>query len=181
MQKWNASLPWVKKSDYILRCIEETFAPANSGNPMVTLKFEVAAPDVVTDDNGEEIQVAGIPIMFWCVVKSVTGNKNQSPEEATEQCKKNFIKLLTAFELPTDKIDWDNPTLGFKGKLVYAMLEDSEQAQRGSPTKADLAKGIKVGPILINPKTKKELINHYPKINGVDSIFGIATIDNGGL
>ena len=176
------SLPWVKKSDYILRCIEETFAPANSGNPMVTLKFEVAAPDVVIDDEGNELQVAGTPLLFWCVVKSVTGNKNQSPEEATAQCQRNFIKLLTAFELPIDNINWDNPELGFKGKLVYALLEDNEQEQRGSPTKADLAKGIKQGPILVNPKTKKPLVNHYPKINGIDSIFGIAELANtGGL
>ena len=56
MQKWNTSIPWVKKSDYILRCIEEIFAPSSGGNPMVTLKFEVAAPDTVIDNNGEELQ-----------------------------------------------------------------------------------------------------------------------------
>jgi hypothetical protein len=182
MQKWNTSIPWVKKSDYILRCIEEIFAPSSGGNPMATLKFEVAAPDTVIDNDGEELQVSGVRINFWQTIKSISGWKDTSPEEATEQLQANFIKLLTAFELPTDNIDWENPALGFKGKLVYVMLEDNEQAQRGSPTKADLAKGIKIGPILVHPKTKKELVSHYPKINSVDSFFGTAVMSGtGGL
>lgn len=174
MSKWNSTIPWVKKSDYILRCVEETFAPSNSGNPMFTLKFEVAAPsEVPNDEDGTDMTVAGTPVTYWCVTKSVTGNKDETPEQATERCKKNYTKLLEAFELPTDNIDWDNPVGGFKGKLVYALVEDNPTEQRGSPTKADLAKGIRQGPVLVHPKTKKPLIQHYPAIK---DFYGIAEL-----
>jgi len=175
MSKWNSTMPWIKKSDYILRCVEEIFAPSNSGNPMYTLKFEVAAPSEVEDDDGNPMTVAGISVSYWCVTKNTTGTKDENPEQATERCKKNFIKLLEAFELPTDNIDWDNPTGGFKGKLVYALVEDNPTEQRGSPTKADLAKGIRVGPILLHPKTKKPLIQHYPVIKDFYGIAELAT------
>lgn len=185
MKKWSMNEPWVKKSDYILRCIEESFGPSNSsGNPMITLKFEVAAPDSVVGDDGEEMSVAGVPITAYFVTKSLNGSEKQTAEEASANCLKNLQKLYTAFELSTDDINVDNPTLGFKSKCVYALLDNEEKEQRGSPTKADLAKGIKQGAILINPKTKKPLTINYPRIgspksNAVDSIFGLAEVTTG--
>jgi hypothetical protein len=177
MNKWNMSLPWVKKSDYILRCIEEKFGPSNSGNAMWTLKFEVAHPETVINDDSKEMSVAGTPIQFWAVTNNVTGSKDTSPEEATAKARDRYKKLLTVFELPTDDINWDNPSGGFKGKLVYALVDDNESEQRGTPTKADLAKGIKQGPVLINPKNKKPLKSHYPKIV---EIFGLAELPTSG-
>lgn len=180
-QKWNMDTPWERKSDYILRCIEETFAPSNGGNPMVTLKFEVAAPEEV-EINGEMRVVAGVPITSYNVTKSMKGyTDNQgnvvTPEMQTAKKQAQYIKLLNAFEIPSDNINWDSPPLGFKGKCVYAMLENDATEQRGSPTKADLAKGIKVGPILMNPKTKQPLVKNYPKIV---EIYGIAEVANTG-
>ena len=108
---------------------------------------------------------------------NVTGGKNTTSEEATAAARDRYIKLLEAFELPTDNIDWENPAGGFKGKTVYALVEDNETEQRGTPTKADLAKGIKVGPVLLNPRTKQPLINHYPQIR---EIFGVTEIPTAG-
>lgn len=174
MIKWNTNIPWVKKSDYILRCIEESFGPSNtSGNPMITLKFEVAAPDSVTNNDGEEMSVAGIPIIHYCVTKSLNGNAKSTPEEASAHCKKNVEKLYLGFDMPTDNINVDNPELNFKGKLVYALVDDDEKDQCATPTKAELAKGIRQGAVLVNPKTKKPLKTHYPKIV---EIFGLAEL-----
>jgi len=171
--KWNMSIPWVKKSDYIIRCTEEILAPNSNGNLMFTLKFEVQYPNTVEDSAGEEMVVAGTPLTYWCVVQSLTGSKNQSPEEATEACKGRYRKLREAFDLPNKDIDWDNPPGGFKGKLVYAQLDNEENVQRGAPSKADLIAGKKEGPVLVNPKTKKPLIKYYPKIA---EIFGTAEL-----
>ena len=176
MNKWNKQIEWIKKSDYIVRCLEETFAPNNAGNPMFTLKLEVAWPNTVVLPDGEEIIVAGIPLTTWCVVTSLTGTKNASPEEATANCHRRYLELRKTFELPyttESEIDWNNPPGGFKGKLVYALIEDKEDAERGAPSKEDLAKGIKVGPILLNPKTKLPLKVHYPEIK---DFYGIAEL-----
>ncbi len=173
--KWNRNIPWVKKSDYILRVLEESFAPNNKGNPMVTLKCEVAAPDTVVNNNGDEMTVAGVPITHWCTIASLNGNENDTPEVVTAKCRERYINLLNAFELPTIDINWDNPQMGFKNKTVYAFLDDQEVDERGSPSKADLAKGIKQGPILINPKTKKPLVSHYPEIKEIYCLAELTT------
>lgn len=171
MKQWNSSIRWERKSDYILTCMEELFAPSNGGSPMVTLDFEVKSPETVEID-GEDITVAGTKMKLRMVIA------HENPEyQASFRAK--FVKMLNAFELPTDNIDWNNPTLGFKGKSVYALVEDNAVVQRGSPTKSDLAKGVKEGPVLVNPKTKLPLVKHYPQIaGGFDSveIYGIADV-----
>lgn len=176
-KKWNMDIAWEKKSDYILRCIEESFGPSNGGSPMVTLKWEVAAPEEVEQSNGDTMVVAGIPLTSYHVLRAMRDSKTRSQEEQTVVFQDTFKKLLTAFELPTDNINWENPTLGFKGKTVYALLENEAKPQRSSPTKADLEKGIKEGPVLLNPKTKAPLVKNYPKIV---EIYGIAELANSG-
>lgn len=172
-------MPWPKKSDYILRCIEETFAPNNNGNPMVTLKFEVVAPQSVTtivNGKDEEVGITGVTIMSYNTLAS-TGTAKNTAEGATKFCQDNYRKVLVGFDRGSEEVDWNNPTLGFKGKTVYAHLQDKESPQYASPTKADLAAGKKIGAPLINPKTKRPLTTHYPEIV---ELFGLAEIQQAG-
>lgn len=175
MQNWNKEMPWPKKSDYILRCIEEGFAPNNNGNPMVTLKYEVVSPQSVTTIVGgkdEEVGITGVTIMGYYTLSS-TGTAKNTAEGATKFCQDNFKKVLMGFDRSNEVVNWDNPALGFKGKTVYAHLQDKESPQYASPTKEQLSKGQKIGAPLINPKTKKPLTTHYPEIV---ELFGIAEL-----
>ncbi len=173
MIKWNKEIVWPHKSDYILRVLEETFAPSKAGNPTVTLKFEVAYPETVEGPDGP-MTVAGTMLNARYALSS-PGTAKSTPEQATEFLRGKFIELLKGFEMSTGDINWDNPTLGFKGKLVYAELDDKAEPRRGSPTKEDLAKGIKVGAVLLHPKTKKSLVDHYPEAK---AFYGIAELPN---
>jgi hypothetical protein len=173
MKKWDMSVAWQPASDFIIRCVEELFAPSNSGNPMITLKFEVASPEEM-DVAGEKYNIAGTPISFWQVVQTMDGDVVDA--EKTAENLKRLKALYAAFELPNDNINPENPAMGFKGKIVYALLENNQQAKRKSPTAEQLKAGQKQGDIMINPLTKQPLVTNYPKIT---EIFGLAPVASG--
>jgi hypothetical protein len=171
--KWNSSVEWQNDSNYVLRCVEESFGPSrSSGKPMITLKFEVASPDTM-EVAGEPFTIASTQIMGYYVTQSVDEN-GVVDEAKSAECLKRLTALYKAFGLPTDNIDINNPALGFKGKLVYALLTNDRKERRKSLTKAQLDKGVKQGDIMINPITKKILMNNYPKLQ---EIYGLAPTD----
>jgi hypothetical protein len=170
-KKWNMEIAWERQSNYKLRCVEETFGLSSKDSPMITLKFEVVSPEEM-EVAGEVYNIAGTPLRYFQVTKSMADG--QVDVDKTAECKKRLEKLYAAFDLPTDNINPENPTLGFKGKVVYAMLENSVTEKRKSPTKEQLAKGVKQGDILLNPKTNQPLTSNYPKIS---EIFGTASVD----
>lgn len=170
-QKYNNNLQ-LPRDNYVIRCTEESFGPSkSSGNPMATLNFEIDSP--------EEVEIAGVRYtVAGARVSPVylsTLGKNESGEvdaDKTAKSRERFVAMLTNFGLPTDNINWDNPTLGFKGKLVHALLYSDESEQRKTPTKEQMARGQQ-GDILLHPITKVPLVKYYPK---VDTIFGLAEV-----
>jgi len=173
MKKWNMDVVFEHQSNYILRCVEEKFAPSNKENPMITLSLEVVSPESM-EVAGEEFNIAGTPIKYYQNVQ--TFDKGELDTEKTADNKRHLLALYTAFEIPVDENNFnaENPVLGFKGKVVYAELDNDQKTKRKSPTKDQLSKGIKEGDVLINPVTKKELKTNYPKIV---QIFGPAPTD----
>jgi hypothetical protein len=175
MKKWNMDIVWEVQSNYILRCVDEKIAPSNKENPMITLGFEVVSPESF-ESAGEEYNIAGVPIKYYQNVKTLVDGLVDV--EKTEDNKKRLLALYKAFEIPVDEvIVQDNPPLGFKGKVVYALLENDQKVKRRSPTKEQLSKGIKEGDVLINPMTKQPLKTNYPKIS---QIFGLAPANSFG-
>ena len=166
-------IPWANDSSYIVRCIEESFAPSRGGNPMITLKFEVVAPEEMEVD-GVKYNIAGTPISYWNITQNMNGEEVDT--EKTEKSAKRTTQLYNAFGLDSSNINPENPALGFKGKTVYALIVNDAKEKRKSPTSEQLAKGQKVGDIMINPVTKKPLLTNYPKIT---EIFGIAEVTTG--
>ena len=161
---------WERQSNYILRCVEEIFGQSSKDSPMITLKFEVVLPEDM-EVAGEVYNIAGTPLRYFQVTQSMTNGVVDV--DKTAACKKRLEKLYAAFDLPTDNINPENPALGFKGKCVYALLENQVSEKCKSPTKDQLAKGIKQGDVLVNPKTNKPLTSNYPKIS---EIFGTAPV-----
>ena len=159
------------RENFIIRCTEEIFgASKGSDNPMLTLKFEVDSPEEV-NIAGEMFNVAGARISGYYVTQ-VLNEDGTLDEEKTANAQKRVRDLYDKFGLPSDNINFENPELGFKGKLQWALLYADAQEQRKSPTKEQLAKGIKQGDVLKNPVTGEPLIAYYPKI---DQFFGLAT------
>lgn len=169
-QKWTSKIQW-PRDNYILRCTEEIFgASKESQNPMLTLKFEVDSPEEV-NVAGELYNVAGARTTGYYVTQ-VMNEDGTLDEEKTANAQKRVRDLYEKFGLPSDNINFENPELGFKGKLQWALLYADEQQQRKSPTKEQLAKGVKQGDVIKHPITGVPLIAYYPKI---DQFFGLAT------
>jgi hypothetical protein len=173
-KKWSTEIPWVKDSNYIIRCIEETFGQSkSSGKPMITLKFEVVQPETM-EVNGEAVDIAGVSygLTQYYVTKSIDENGDVDMDK-TANIKQRLERLYAAFGLDFSSFNSDNPTLGFKNKTVYAWIENSCVEQRKSPTAAQAAAGQRQGDVLINPVTKKPLLNNQPVIR---EIFGLADV-----
>jgi hypothetical protein len=170
MKKWNMDVVFEHQSNYILRFVDEKFAPSSKENPMFTLGLEIVSPESM-EVAGEEYNIAGIPIKYYQNVQTLVDG--QVDIEKTADNKKRLLALYKACEIPVDEDNFnpENPPMGFKGKAVYAELDNDQKVKRKSPTKEQLAKGIKEGDVMINPITKKELKTNYPKIV---QIFGPA-------
>ena len=158
--------------NYVLRCTEESFGPSKStGNPMITLKFEIVAPEQITVA-GEDYITAGAAVNpHYAVTKSMDQDGNVDIEKS-ENNKKRVEALYTMFGLPAPA-DLDNPTLGFVGKTVWALVKSDVVEKRRAPTAEQLKAGQRFGDVMKNPIDGKPLVSYYPKI---EEIFGIATI-----
>lgn len=187
MNKWNSSIPWNKDSSYIIRCLEATFGASKAGNPMITFKYEVAAPESM-EVGSETYSIAGTGITTWQVCQTLEGEEGSKVinVEKTKQNADALVKLFGAFSLITpaevaaytstgtlpSAINPENvDTKGFIGKCVYALLYNDQQEQRKSPTAAQLAAGQRVGDVMVHPVTKVPLKTNFPKIG---DIYGLA-------
>ena len=179
MKNWDASIQIPTNSEYILRILEEKFAPNNNGNPMITLTAEVASPTSV-NVNGEDINIAGIKIPLYYVTQVMDDTCNVDAEKTAAAQARTFSNnennsLYQLFEIPVTPDQYNNPPLGFVGKCVYARVKPDAKVKRDSPTAEDLKKGLKEGKVSVNPKTKKPIHTFYPK---VEEIYGLAETSN---
>jgi hypothetical protein len=167
-KKWDNTMP-INRDTYMLRCIEEGFAPSrSSGKPMITLKCEIASPETI-NIAGEDILVVGIKagLTHYQVTKSVD-DQGVVDEEKSKALKKSLEELYEQFGIKVDgELNVDNPPLGFKNKLVWAVLDNDRRPMLRTPTKEQLDKGIKRDApelIMLHPQTKQPMIENWPKI-----------------
>lgn len=164
------------RDNFVLRCIEESFGISKGKeNPMITLKWEIDRPEEL-EIGGELYTMAGTQTTSYYTTIVLNGEGDLA--EKTRKSQENLVKLYEDCGLiPKNStvancgIDFENPKLGFKGLLVWALLYSDEVAQRKTPTKEQLAKGIKQGDIILDPIKKIPVVSYYPKI---DRIFGLA-------
>lgn len=166
-KKWNNEIAIPRDNGYILRVIEEGFAPSkSSGKPMITLKHEIVAPEEV-EVAGEKITIAGVKanLLNYLVTKSID-EEGKVDESKSSGLKEQLVDAYKNYgvDLQGAEVNVDNPPLGFKGKLVYAVLDDEAKAMRKTPTKEQLDKGQKIGDVMLHPQTKLPMIEHWPKI-----------------
>jgi hypothetical protein len=169
--KWNQGIEFPKEN-YVLRCTEESFGPSkSSGNPMITLEFEVQSPDEVPVGD-DIITVAGVPLRTYLTTKVLDGDGDIDAEK-TENCAKRLEKIYAAFGLDFSNFSPDNPTVGFKGKLVHAYCYAKEEEDRKAPTKEQVAKRQQ-GDVIKNPITGKSRLRYQPQVG---EVYGLAQGD----
>lgn len=174
MQKWNNQVK-ITNENVVLRCLEESFGPSkSSGNPMITLKYEVVSPESI-NVGGVDYSVVGLSVgPSYYVTKDLTNEEKSANADKYTFGPSNDperLSLYELFEVDTTDLDKNNPKLSFKGKLVHARISSEIKEVRKAPTSDELKKGIKEGAVVKNPKTGKAEYTAYPKIS---KIYGLA-------
>ena len=173
-EKWNSAVMF-PQDNAILRVIEANFGPSkSSGNPMITLSFEVVAPESI-NVAGVEYSVAGLKITpgYYTTATLDDAEKTKTNEQRVfKSSNPERPSLYEIFEIDSTGVDKNNPDVTvFKGKLVHALLKSEVKEKTKSPTAEQLKKGQKTGDVIKNPKTGKPEISFYPKI---EKLYGLA-------
>ena len=172
--KYNRSME-LPQDNYILRVLDEGFAPSkSSGNPMITLETEVHSPSEI-EIAGQPVTVAGLKIKRYLPTQVIENGELNI--DKTQKAAKRLETEYKLFGLSFDGFNPENPTLGFKGKLVHARLYSKKTEQRKAPTAEQRAAG-KLGDVIVNPITNQPVVNYEPQIA---EIYGIAQGGAGGV
>jgi len=163
------------RDTFVLRCTDEGFAPSKGkGNPQITLHFEVDRPEDV-EIAGEQYSVAGVKTKnYYPTIIFSDPQNGVVDEEKTKNAQERVKRLYESFGLKSDAINFENPVLEFKGKLVHSLMYSKAEPQRRAPTKEQVAKGITEGDIIKHPINGEPLISYWPKI---DEIYGPANAE----
>lgn len=165
---------------YAVRFISEEFEISKikadtglGGNPMIVLKGEIVAPDVIKNPvDGSLLNIAGTelkPQYFSLRVRNKDGTQN---EESSKKAFDRYSDLRTLLGVPIDEnegIDVENPPKVFKGIVADCVCDSQVVSQRKDPTPEQRAKN-QLGDV-IKDASGKELNLYFPYI--VD-ILGLA-------
>jgi len=164
---WN-NRTFFPKDNYILRCISEKVAPNSNGNPMVTLEWEIVNQEPKRI-GADLFEFDGIKVTSYSVLRVMEG------EDAEDKSNNCFRQYQERFLIPcgidvSEGWDDENPP-SLKGKVVYAGCYGKEQPSYKTPTDEQKAQGKKVGDILKDPITGKDVITYVPQIERIYGLF----------
>jgi|ERR1044071_4080839 hypothetical protein len=160
---WGNKIPF-PKDNYVLRCVSQEFKPNSNNNPMVTLEWEIVNQEP-KQIGADLIEFDGLKFSSYHVIKVL------DDEEASNKAFNRFCEMLEKCGIDTSEgIDDENPP-SLKSKIVYACVYGREQPSYASPTPEERAKGLKVGKVLKDPITKKDVINYQPTIEQIYGLF----------
>lgn len=174
--KWSSRIQF-PRDNFVCRVVEEKFTRSQSnGNPMITLTVETVGllknDNTTTDEvdiGGETFMIAGARIIQYYPTIVLDSNGDGVDSEKTRKSQDRVKELYSKFKMD-ENVNFENPTLGFKGKQFMCLLYGDAQPQRRSPTKAELDAGKREGEVILDPVTREPVINYYPKI---DRIYGL--------
>lgn len=153
------------KRRYAIRCINEEFGESkSSGNPMITLEWEIVWPETV-DIDGRTVEVGGTDnIMQYFSFNPTDEKKRNSAVQA-------YLDICALLNVPQDGLDTDNPTLVLKGIVADATLYAKDKPELDDPTPEERKEGKKAGKPTLD-SNGKAIINFEIKIN---QILGVST------
>lgn len=177
--KWNSKVMLPTDSNYICRVTGADFGPSkSSGNPMITLNWEIASPGEV-EIGGNMVNIAGVkPRPTYHTVAAMDA-EGEVDEEKTAIKHTQIKELYEKFGLTSEDIgSMDNPdTSKLLGKACYCLVKAKVTEQRKPPTAAQVEAAKKAGnkfaqgDVMKNPVTGKDLVDYWPEIT---EIFGLA-------
>ena len=160
---WN-SRTFFPKDNYILRVIDQENKTSSTDNPMTVLEWEIinCAPKVIGD---KTYDMEGVKFKSYHVTR-VNGD-----EEKSNKMFGYFDELLKSCGVDTSN-GWDdeNPP-SVEGVKVHACVQGDEQKNYASPTPEERAAGKKVGAVLKDPITGKDVVFWAPKLVQVYGLF----------
>lgn len=164
--KWNKELQFPTDSCFANRILSAEYGPSSKGNLMITMETEIVVPDEYSIGQ-QMVEIAGIKVTSY-----FTANNDQNKD-----------KIVTMFKnlgLSTENMNWDNLDVEpLKGLVILTAMRGRQQPKTKSPTATQMAEAAKtgarpVGDPMINPVTKKQMIEYWPEIT---DIFGLAPAD----
>jgi len=145
------------KDRYVLRCINQDFAPNKKGNPMITLKWEVIGyqnPDGTISENverqGTTYTISGMQLTSYHTI---------TPGGALSM----FFEFQEKMGFQSDEVDETNPTMEYVGLCAHTILSSEESVQRKAPTDEQKAAG-KLGDFILDDDGQK-ITHNRPKID----------------
>lgn len=169
-QSWRKTEPF-PKNNYPLRCIETKFAASNAGNDMVTLMWEIFAPEPV-QFGPKKLDIDGLKLPTF---HTITVYKNgEVDEEATQSARGYFGEFLMKCGWQEEDFDVDNPPhTFFKNIVMDAVVYGKKQASFQEPTPEERAQGKKIGKPIKDP-SGKDVINYQL---AVEQFFGRSSVE----
>lgn len=150
------------KDAYVVRVIGEKFAPSKgSGNDMITLDLEIVHPEIVKDNQGNEIECGGHK--FKTNFHSLTSSDKKTQDWQRE----NLSKLWEAMGKSTEDVDWKNPPLYFKQGVDEGKPIELDVVLYGKKSVSMNAQGK---PILLGGKELTEFQVQVDTWGGVSSV-----------
>lgn len=150
------------KDAYVLRVIDESFAPSkSSGKDMITLEVEIVHPQVVKDSKGNEIECGGYKFKTYFPL-------HNDDAKIQERMRNNLFDLWEKIGKPVEDFDVKNPPLFFKEAIENEKPLELDVILYG---KKNSPMGPDGKPILMGGKPVEEYQVQ------IDSWHGISTTD----
>lgn len=168
MKNWNNKVPFPSDSNYMNRIIDAKFAPSkSSGQPMLTLEYEVVAPTAGVVIGDSEYNLLGVKVKKYHVTKKL--NEGIVDIDKTAESQEQIKELYVLHGLDSTDINWDNIDVKpFIGVVVYTQMYGEAVEERKLPTAEQLKRGDQ-GDLQRHPVTGEKLIQYRPQIK---TVFG---------
>lgn len=144
---------------YTARIKDVKYGTSSTGNPMITLGWEVIEPEQVVI-NGQQY--------------AIQGSEFSSYLSLTEKAASMVFDTLEKLELPADEIDEANPNIEqFRGLVADVILNSEESSARKDPTPEQRAARQQGDPILdANGKEIKSYRVRLEQVLGRSTVVG---------
>ena len=161
----------IPRDRYILRVLTAVFGTSqSSGNPMITVEFEVLSDKEGSDTvlvGDRRLNIAGKRIRQYYVTKVLT-DESKTPEKMGR-----VFDLFERCGCPQDDIDENNPDVKqLENKTVEAILYSKETTKYKDPTPEQRAMGQRVGDPILDSNGNPVIVYDL----AIDSILGPSSV-----
>lgn len=122
---------------YTIRVKEEKFEISkNSGNPMIVLTSELAAPSSIKLFDGTTVNIAGVELQKQYITLRAKDEKGEVDLKKSQSLFDRYAELRALCNVPVgdEGVDIENPPKAFEGLVLDAICDGEELVMRKDPT-----------------------------------------------